>query len=365
LSVDPIIFETVDAILGDLCSGEAVRAAEADGRVPASLWEAVCAGGFNLVGLPEDVGGGGTLQDAASLLRLVGRHAAPIPLAEAGILGGWLLCACGLPVPDAMITVAPPHDADTLALDRDGTTLNGQVHRVPWANQAERLVAVLDTGEGPVVVSAPLREAIVTAADNLAGEPRCSVRFEHVLPDPTGVAPAPDGIDRDALRARGALTRALMITGALERVLDLTVEHANTRRQFGHPLSRFQAVAQNLALLAEEVMQARMAAELGTLALARGDGSADAGVAKIIAGAAATTGARIAHQVHGAIGITSEYELQLLTRRLWSWRDEYGSEYFWSVRVGSAVLARGPEFAWDTCAAAPGAVIGPTPLQPA
>jgi acyl-CoA dehydrogenase len=56
----------------------------------------------------------------------------------------------------------------------------------------------------------------------------------------------------------------------------------------------------------------------------------DVAAAKVVASEAATTASRAAHQVHGAIGMTKEYELGQLTRRLWSWRQEFGSEQHWS-----------------------------------
>ncbi len=71
-----------------------------------------------------------------------------------------------------------------------------------------------------------------------------------------------------------------------------------------------------------------------------------AAVAKIRAGEAAGKVSEIAHQVHGAIGFTHEHSLHHLTRRLWSWRDEFGIESDWSVELGRAVAARGPAALW-------------------
>ncbi|PPR59763.1 MAG: hypothetical protein CFH10_01784, partial [Alphaproteobacteria bacterium MarineAlpha4_Bin2] len=62
-------------------------------------------------------------------------------------------------------------------------------------------------------------------------------------------------------------------------------------------------------------------------------------------------GAAIAHQVHGAIGFTMEHILQRYSRRVWSWRDEFGSESTWAVRLGAAMAAKGGDELWATLAA--------------
>jgi acyl-CoA dehydrogenase len=70
-------------------------------------------------------------------------------------------------------------------------------------------------------------------------------------------------------------------------------------------------------------------------------------VAKVRAGEAAGVGAGIAHQTHGAIGFTYEHSLHFATRRLWSWRAEFGSESAWARELGRAVAARGADALWS------------------
>ena len=69
-------------------------------------------------------------------------------------------------------------------------------------------------------------------------------------------------------------------------------------------------------------------------------------VAKSRIGEAAGRGAEIAHQVHGAMGFTREHNLHYSTRRLWSWRDEFGNESYWQTRLGRAVAASGADALW-------------------
>ena len=73
--------------------------------------------------------------------------------------------------------------------------------------------------------------------------------------------------------------------------------------------------------------------------------------AKIRVGEAATEGAAIAHQVHGAIGISREHALHRFTQRLWAWRDDFGSEAAWALRLGKLVAARGADALWPMLAA--------------
>ncbi|HEX8106320.1 MAG TPA: acyl-CoA dehydrogenase family protein, partial [Kofleriaceae bacterium] len=73
--------------------------------------------------------------------------------------------------------------------------------------------------------------------------------------------------------------------------------------------------------------------------------------AKIRVGEAAAAGAAIAHQVHGAIGFSTEHPLHRFTRRLWAWRDDYGSETVWAARLGAHVAERGGDALWPMLAA--------------
>jgi acyl-CoA dehydrogenase len=73
--------------------------------------------------------------------------------------------------------------------------------------------------------------------------------------------------------------------------------------------------------------------------------------AKIRVGEAAAEGARIAHQVLGAIGFTQEHTLHRFTRRLWAWRDDFGSESHWALRLGGLVAAKGADQLWPMLAA--------------
>ena len=183
---------------------------------------------------------------------------------------------------------------------------------------------------------------------NVAGEPRDELVFSGVKSQQAGESPIAGG----ALRALGAVMRSAQMAGALQSVLEMTVQYARERVQFGRPIGRFQAVQQNLAVLAGQTAAATAAAEAAIEAAATDLDSPAVAAAKIRAGEAAGIGAAIAHQMHGAIGFTQEHRLHYSTRRLWSWRDEFGNEAWWARRLGGAVAAAGADRLWTGITAA-------------
>ena len=334
-------------------TGKAVLQSAGRGEFPWTLWDAVAEAGFTAALLPEAAGGfGATVEEAMALLNAAAAHAAPIPLAET-MLAGWVLAQAGLAVPAGVLTIAPVRVRDGLQLrsQGDGWHLTGSASRIPWARDAA-FVAVLATGPaGPAVAVVPSHGFSVLHGNNLAGEPRDTMLIDAVLPA-AAVAPAPAGLTVAHLRAAGAALRTVQIAGALTRTLAVSVLYAQTRVQFGKPIGKFQAIQHNLAILAGQSAAALAAADMATGALATGLDPVITGAAKARAGEAASIAAALAHQSHGAIGFTQEYELHYLTRRLWSWRDEFGNEAEWNAVVGRAALAAGPDGLWPMLTAA-------------
>ncbi len=333
-------------------TGKAVIRLAEDGAFPHALWNAVTEAGFTAALLPEHAGGfGATVAEAMSLLRISAAHAAPIPLAET-MLAGWLLAQAGLPVPAGVLTLAPVRAKDVLKLDRtaDGWRLTGTAARIPWARDADVIVVLAEGPDG--AAAALLRGGFTISHDrNLAGEPRDTIAVDATLPM-DAVAAAPSGFGPAQLRAAGAAMRTVQIAGALARTLALSVQYAQTRVQFGRPIGKFQAIQHNLAILAGQSAAAIAAADMAADALANGLDPMLVGAAKARAGEAASIAAGLAHQSHGAIGFTQEYELHFATRRLWSWRDEFGNEAEWNGVVGRAALAAGPDGLWPRLTAA-------------
>src|SRR5699024_8026443 len=114
------------------------------------------------------------------------------------------------------------------------------------------------------------------------------------------------------------------LAGGMQRALDYSTQYASERNQFGRPLAKFQAIQQQLAAMATQVAAASAAADAAARSWGSDKSPFDVSVAKARTGEAAGQVAAIAHQVHGAMGFTREHSLQFTTRRLWSWRDEFG-----------------------------------------
>jgi acyl-CoA dehydrogenase len=349
MSDQDLVVETVRDILGS----HEPFVLNSDRRWDADLWRALAESGLTGVGVPEESGGsGGELADAVAIVRTLAAGAAAVPVAEQLLVAAPALVAAdlSLPSPEEPLTFAVA-DAVTVHPVNNGDgpgrfTVNGTVTDLAWAGVAAH-VAVLAPApagiEGALLALVDASRLEATDAFNLAGEPRGSLVLDQV--------PASGALLSEAqaseLRARFALARAVQLAAALEQVLAWTVQYAGERQQFGRPLGKFQAIQMELAEMAGEVTAVTALTDAAVQAMDRGsDFVLAAAAAKVRAGAAVEVVARLAHQVHGAIGFTQEHKLHHLTRRLWSWRDEAGSELVWSRVLGAGLLADGPDALW-------------------
>lgn len=346
-----MLLESMNRLFEDHCTKQVADAAET-GVFPQALWDQVAESGVPLAALPEAAGGADAeWSDLYAVLRVAARFSAPIPLAET-MLAGWAAASCGLEPADGPMTVGPVRSADRLHLTRDGNgwRLSGAATRLPYGSFAARTILIADGPDGEMVVALDgTGGGEVAKGKNIANEPRDTLTFNDIRLSSDQAAPVQGGVSRDALYRRGALARATMMSGALEKAMDLAVTYAQERQQFGRPISKFQAVQQNLAVLAGQTAAAVAAANLGIEALSSADPDRERfliAVAKTRVGEAATLACEIAHQVHGAIGFTKEYMLQLSTRRLWSWREEFGGDPEWAARVGAYACRRGADALW-------------------
>ncbi|MDR2992100.1 MAG: acyl-CoA/acyl-ACP dehydrogenase [Burkholderiaceae bacterium] len=334
-----MIADSIGRILSDQVNRAVLDGIE-QGTWPAALWDTLQEAGFTAILGEPGAGAASQWADAYGVFHAVGRHTAPVPLAETA-LANWLCALHGLPAPSGPLSFFDAGDAATL--DGGALRFDAKVCAVPWARYARAFVVEARVGGQHALALIPA-DAPGLALDpgaNLAGEPLDTVRLErcrsaaHVLTD----GPAD-------LLAHGALARAAMMAGAVEATLASSVEYVNQRVQFGRPIGKFQAIQQALAQLAGAATSAQCVTLAAFSSVSRRPDRFEAGVAKIRAGQAAGLAPSIAHQVHGAIGFTWEHTLHYATQRLWSWRAEYGTEAWWAAQLGRAAIARRSAQMW-------------------
>lgn len=324
--------------LAESVFGESWEAA-GDG-LDTNLWRICEETGLARLTLPETAGGSeGSFAAAALVLRSAGRFAARVPLVETDLMAGWLAHAAGLDLPDGPLSAVV--DAEFSVVDDRAT---GRLPRVPWGRAVSAVVAPV--GEQVALVNTGAAGVRVREGVNLAEEPRDDLELQGVL---VQVAPLPPGAVNE-LRLRAALGRSLLLAGASRCALQMAVRYATERVQFGRPIAGLQAVQQMLALAAAEVAAAEASSSAAALSADRVGiigSSAAIAAAKARTGEAAGEVARIAHQVHGALGFTREHDLRLATTRLWAWRDEDGTESVWQELLGKQTLLAGPSGVWS------------------
>ena len=358
-SEDAALFaDAIGALLSDEATPARVRAIEA-GESAAELWTLLDGSGFADALVPEAAGGAGlALDQVFEIWSLCGRHALPVPLADTMVARAWL-AATGQPRPAGSIALAEGR------LDGDGGL---HCALVSLGRVAEAVLVQHDGGwqclpadqasAGPAAFCLDRRMAWPAdrvAAATILSLPRTPPSTRTLpstwTPSPRAQASARTGSPSlplrtsiPAIRTLQACVMAVQIAGALAAVFERTLQHANDRIQFGRPIGKFQAIQHQLAVMSEHVFAAGMAARLGCrdevepgwpvprpslLSIA---------VAKARTSQAALVVAETAHSIHGAIGFTAEYDLQLLTRRLHAWRGAAGSEAFWQAVAGDVLV---------------------------
>lgn len=319
--------------------GEAARGILSRPVPTENPWAPLLEGGWIGVAVPAADGGqGGTLVEAAAVAQAAGTTAAAAPVIES-IVAAMVLGGCAA-------------TRELLAGFTDGSVRAGLVPEVvrsdcsgcvadlelivPWGRDATLVVLIAVLAEGGLGLAAvPVDRLDVIRGETLAGDPLDRLRL------PSAQLPARvcslDVPLEDLIDAAAVLTAA-RICGALRRVAEISVEYAKQRTQFGRPIGSFQVLAHGLAEQEALVTQAETALAKALL----GEGGPRGGravAARVAASLAVAPVVKIAHQVHGAIGVTDEHDLHRYTLRLTTWRSALGSATWWSRRLGRRVLA--------------------------
>jgi len=302
---DTGILEMFDRMIAQLFDSAALRRIE-DGSTDPDIWTSLEASGFLDAMVGESDGGSGlSFAETLPLFIALGQRAVAFPIGET-IIARAMLAQAGLDRPSGPIVLGVP----SLVL--------------PGAQHAEY---VLTETSGKVELHR-LAETKNLDAEN--GAP-------HDLLTNKGVIGAKDGATT-RLDTSAAVLFAALIAGASDAVLQMSVDYALQRSQFGKAIARQQILQQNLAVAVEHVVEARIACETA----AHHDqwpGLTDAACAKVATSRTATVVTRTAHALHGAIGISGEYDLNLYTRRIHAWRLAGGTQSYWAGELGKNIIS--------------------------
>lgn len=323
-----------------------------------AVWRELGDAGFTTVGVPEEAGGGGaTLADALAVVTAAAQRGALTPVIEHGILAAWLAATAGHTLMSVTATAAVGDPASSIRRVDDTVLFDGTITDVAYVADADTLVVILPpesgtAGSSVAVVPMSATGVTVSPGTDLTGVSVGDVTFVDVPVSFHDCSP----VTLDEFLRRGALAYAAATAAAAAAVQDHTLRYASERTQFGRPLAKFQAVQQQLAQLAARTTMMNVAVDA---AIAAHDAPDDARVAtaaaKVVTAMSAHPVAAAGHQIHGAIGTTSEYSLGRFTTSLWSWRDRHGSEQFWAEDLASRILDEGADV-WDV-------VVGGRPPQ--
>jgi alkylation response protein AidB-like acyl-CoA dehydrogenase len=333
----------------------------------ASRWSVLSELGAPGLLVPETFGGLGLTEvDLVGVVEEAGWAALPEPLAETAALAAPLLVAAGAgaaagstaralsaqalpalasgelmatvggvePAPAGLVTTTSP------PTDSEGTVRTERV--VGAAGAGLFLLAREEAGSGWQLHAVGAGAARVTATPSVDGT-RDLGTVEWAPSPHTAIASGDQaaGLLAD-LADRAALATAAQLLGLTDRMITLAADYAGVRQQFGKPIGSFQGVKHPLAEARVRLEFARPATYRAADSLARSqpDRSVHASMAKALASDAADRAARVALQVHGAIGYTWECDLHLFMKRAWALSAAWGDAALHRARVLSAALAR-------------------------
>lgn len=304
-----------------------IRKLERDGGVDTELWSYLAKAGF--LGLPfseELGGGGGELSDLAVVLEELTRRAVVIPFMET--------MACGIaiarfaepsasrPLIEAIAggrtTISPAIEEQTgpstaFAMPLVDGRISGTKRFVDYGQHVtQHLVAAMEQGDqglflvdanGPGVATLPVR--------HMGRTPQTHVSYSAA---PARKVAGPEAVTF-LLRLLRTLT-AIQCAANAQKALEQTTEYVSMRVQFGRPIGTFQAVQHHCANMATMTLGARFLAYEAVWKLDHGQADDRAiARAKAWASKAATEVPMLAHQLHGGIGYTEEYDLHFFSRR--------------------------------------------------
>ena len=323
------------------------RMQESENGYSPELWQEMAGLGWMGLMLPEKYGGSGmSFLDLSVLLEEMGRACLPGPFISTVVLGALPILESGseeqkqkyLPGISsgktiftlALTELGASYDAGSVALKAiphdDGYILNGTKLFVPDANIADFLLCVARTDEkaAPVkgltvfILDARSQGVSRTVLKTIAHDKLCEVVFEGVNVPRENILGKPnqgwDVVQKILLKA--AVAKCCQILGSIQQMLEMTVTYAKERIQYDRPIGSFQVIQHYCANMATDVDGCRFSTYQAAWMLSQGlPCLTEVIIAKTWANEAFGRVSTLAHQIHGAIGCTSDHDLQLYTRQ--------------------------------------------------
>jgi len=318
---------------------------DAGGGIDDGLWKAMVEQGWTAVEVPEDRGGLGLgAVEVAVLVEEIGRHVAPAPFLST-LLALGAVARAGRD--DWAERLAAGEAVGCVAWSRSGhgdvratgDRLTGRSDPVPFAPSSDVAVVVADTGDGPALYGVELGER-----ERPRREPAMDLTRElgwlHF--DDTPAQRLGGAGEVDALLDRGAAFTSAEMLGSASRAMDMAVEYAKERVQFGRPIGSFQAVKHRCADMLVDVEGMRSGAYWAAWCIGAGheDASVAASTAKIWCSDASKRVMSSALQVHGGIGFTWEHDLHLFLKRAQLDQMSFGDAPFHRQRLADLLRPR-------------------------
>ena len=311
------------------------------------MWEQMAELGWMAMPFPEEYGGAGMgFLDLAVLLEEMGRACFPGPYFSTIVLGGLPILDAGSEkqkqeyIPKiargkALFTLAltepsARYDAAGIELkaaeDGEGYILDGVKLFVPYAHMADYMIIVARTGddakaeEGVTIFIVDPRSLGITCTvlKTIDNDKVCEVVFDRVRADRQSILGELGKGWGEVQKIMGwaAAAKCCEMVGGMQKVLDMTVEYAKKRVQYGRPIGSFQVIQHYCADMATDVDGSRFVAYQAASMINEGLSCAkEIAIAKAWANDAYDRVVSTAHQIHGAIGFTKEHDLQFYSRR--------------------------------------------------
>jgi alkylation response protein AidB-like acyl-CoA dehydrogenase len=337
--------KTARDFLVDKCSKKFVKQMEeSETGYSRGLWEEMAELGWMGLAFPERYGGGGMgFLDLALLLEEMGRACLPGPFFSSVVLAGLSILDMGSEeqkrefLPELIrgekiftLALTEPgyhnYDASSVIVkairDDANYVISGTKLFVPDAHIADYLLCVARTGprSGSTVFLTDAKNPKIkyTVLKTIAGDKLCEVIFDRVLVPVTNVLgrlnPGQSTVRR--IMQRAAVGKCCELVGSIQRVLEMTVDYAKERKQFDRPIGSFQVIQHYCADMATDVDSARFSTYQAAWMLSEGLlCTKEVAIAKAWVGQASQRVFALAHQIHGAIGVTVEHDLHYYTRR--------------------------------------------------